>query len=209
MAMSLKLDRRAWTSREHTSRSRFRHIPRHVTAIATQDSISVEREESLRAYWMIEMLDSMTTLGGSLCHTQLLTLKLPPTARLPCPESTWWSLQDAASKTTTSNNSPSITNSVTSEPQQCASSIFCLCIILVLQELGAVHQFLNEPHDLTSLEKRLEWQTAAQSLDERLTQWREEFVADVFRLINNAEKNHLPQGEMEPFITLTNCVLNT
>lgn len=37
---------------------------------------------------------------------------------------------------------------------------------------------------LTSLEKRLEWQTAGQRLDERLTQWREEFVAAVFRLIN-------------------------
>jgi len=80
--------------------------------------------------------------------------------------------------------------------------------MFVLQELGAVHHFLNEAHDLSSLEKRLEWQTAAQSLDERLTQWREEFVAAVFRLIK-AEKDHLPEGEMEPFITLTNCVLNT
>ncbi|KAK7578415.1 hypothetical protein V3481_014262 [Fusarium oxysporum f. sp. vasinfectum] len=34
-----------------------------------------------------------------------------------------------------------------------------------------------------------------------------EFVAIVFRMIN-AERDHAPRGEMEPLITLVNCVLN-
>ncbi|KAJ6441356.1 Alcohol dehydrogenase, iron-type [Purpureocillium lavendulum] len=123
----------------------------------------IEQEESIRAYWMIDMLDSMTSLGS---YNSYLTLKLPLGAHLPISESEW------------SRGEP------------------------------VIESFLNEPHDLTTLEKRLEWQTAAQSLDERLTHWREEFVADVFRLIN-AEKDTLPHGEMEPLITLTNCILNT
>ena len=79
--------------------------------------------------------------------------------------------------------------------------------MLALEELGAIHRFINSPYNLESLDQRQTWQTEAQKLDERLTDWREEFVAAVFRLINS-EKDHLPLGEMEPFITLTNCILN-
>lgn len=41
----------------------------------------------------------------------------------------------------------------------------------------------------------------------RLTIWRDEFVAAVFRLIN-AEYVHHERPEMDPYIVLTNCVLN-
>ncbi|KAJ4108023.1 hypothetical protein NW760_008876 [Fusarium oxysporum] len=76
-----------------------------------------------------------------------------------------------------------------------------------MEELSVIRQFLEKPYDLTTLEQKLEWQTEAQRLDERLTNWREEFVAIVFRMIN-AERDHAPRGEMEPLITLVNCVLN-
>jgi len=59
----------------------LRQVPRIVA-----ESPVIEQEESIRAYWMIEMLDSMTSLGS---YNSQLTLKLPPAACLPCSESTW------------------------------------------------------------------------------------------------------------------------
>lgn len=76
-----------------------------------------------------------------------------------------------------------------------------------MDELSVIRQFLGKPYDLSRFDQRLDWQSEAQRLDERLTNWREEFVAAVFRLIN-AEEDQCPRGEMEPLIVLTNCVLN-
>ena len=148
------------------------------------------REEAIRAYWMICMLESTSTLG--LTESPAI-LRVPAFAVLPCPQSSW-----ASHGTSTVNSS---------NPPEPYSSTFSLCIMLALEELGAIHRFINSPYNLESLDQRQTWQTEAQKLDERLTDWREEFVAAVFRLINS-EKDHLPLGEMEPFITLTNCILN-
>ncbi|KAF0324480.1 C6 transcription factor [Colletotrichum asianum] len=79
--------------------------------------------------------------------------------------------------------------------------------MLSVEELKVVREFLGRSYDLDKLDQRLDWQSEAQRLDERLTNWREEFVAAVFQLINY-EKGHLPRGEMESFFTLTNCILN-
>ncbi|KAL1852840.1 hypothetical protein Daus18300_012003 [Diaporthe australafricana] len=151
----------------------------------------VEREEAIRAFWMIDMLDNMSTLG---LPSYSPFLNKPPTAILPCLDSAW-TLRE-----------PILEHSVPSSRQY--SSGFSLCIILATEELCAVRQFLEKPCELTRHEQRLEWQSEAQRLDERLTNWREEFVAAVFRLIN-VEKEQLPRGEMEPLITLTNCILNS
>lgn len=86
--------------------------------------------------------------------------------------------------------------------------MFSLGVILAAEELGVIYRFSTTSYDTKSIEEKQEWQTEAQKLDERLTNWREEFVAAIFRLIN-LEKDCLSQGEMEPLITLTNCVLNT
>lgn len=58
------------------------------------------------------------------------------------------------------------------------------------------------------LEQRLDWQSEAQRIDERLTNWRKEIVATVFQLVNY-EQDHVPRGEMDPSFTLANCLLNT
>ncbi|OJJ42113.1 hypothetical protein ASPZODRAFT_77654 [Penicilliopsis zonata CBS 506.65] len=87
------------------------------------------------------------------------------------------------------------------------SSAFSLCIILAVSELWPVHCFLQKPYDMRQVDERLEWQSEAQQIDERLTMWREEFVAAVFRLIN-AEFPQDNRAEMDPNIVLTNCVLN-
>lgn len=70
--------------------------------------------------------------------------------------------------------------------------------MLSVEELKVVREFLGRSCELDKLDQRLDWQSEAQRLDERLTNWREEFVAAVFQLINY-EKGHLPRGEMESF----------
>lgn len=151
---------------------------------------TIEKEEAIRAFWMIEMLDSISTLGSS---DYLSCLAIPPTLRLPCLESVW-----AAPEPVIDYSAPRHLE---------YSSSFSLCIILAMDELSVIRQFLGKPYDLSRFDQRLDWQSEAQRLDERLTNWREEFVAAVFRLIN-AEEDQCPRGEMEPLIVLTNCVLN-
>ena len=150
----------------------------------------VEQEETTRAFWMAEMLDAISTLGLPY-HTPYL--QTPLSANLPCLESQW-------------SSSAAVVDMSAPKPQY--SSSFTLCLVLAVEELKAIREFLDKPYKLDSLDQRLEWQSEAQRLDERLTNWREEFVAAVFQLINY-EKDYLPRGEMDSFFTLTNCVLNT
>ncbi|KAF4849497.1 hypothetical protein CGCSCA4_v004175 [Colletotrichum siamense] len=152
-------------------------------------SSNVVKEEARRAFWMVEMLDAISTLG--------LPYSMPYSpsalgASLPCLESQW-------------SSTPTVIERSDSEPRY--ASGFALCIMLSVEELKVVREFLGRSYDLEKLDQRLDWQSEAQRLDERLTNWREEFVAAVFQLINY-EKGHLPRGEMESFFTLTNCILN-
>lgn len=163
----------------------------HRTTRSLVEGSVVEYEEAIRAYWMTVMLDSISTVGLS---SRLSSIQVPKSAILPCSESTW------------SHHHPIIDRDAPAQVQY--PSMFSLCVMLAMEELGAIHQFSTKSYDSKSIEEKQEWQTEAQKLDERLTNWREEFVAAVFRLINS-EKGCLPQGEMEPLITLTNCVLNT
>ncbi|KAF4961778.1 hypothetical protein FSARC_10074 [Fusarium sarcochroum] len=151
---------------------------------------SVEQEEAIRAFWMTEMLDGVLTVG---LPDQYTHGDPPLSVRLPCMESLW--------------SCGAVRQSQPASPRPHYSSGFSLCIMLAVEELGVVRTFLKKPFELSRLEQRLDWQSEAQRIDERLTNWREEFVANVFQLINY-EKEHVPKGEMEPFFTLTNCLLN-
>lgn len=151
----------------------------------------IEREEQVRAYWMTEMLDSISTIGAGFN----VGIMPPPTkCVLPCSDSIW--------------AFPEHIIDVWSIGAFHYSSAFSLCIILAVSELWTVHSFLQKPYDMKQVDERLEWQSEAQQIDERLTMWREEFVAAVFRLIN-AEFPQDSRAEMDPNIVLTNCVLNT
>lgn len=150
----------------------------------------IDREERIRAYWMIEMLDSISALGSASEYT---APPVPLAANLPCSD-TVWALQDPFRE-----NVPA--------QSFCYSSGFSMCISLCTARLGAVHRFQQTVREYDDMTGGLEWQTAAQRLDEKLTIWREEFVAAVFRLINT-EFPQNARAEMEPFIVLTNCVLN-
>ncbi|KAJ5596529.1 hypothetical protein N7450_002987 [Penicillium hetheringtonii] len=150
----------------------------------------IDREERIRAYWMSEMLDSMSTVG-----VDWDTGASPPIPNgiLPCSDSLW--------------AFPEHIINVWSFGQFRYSSAFSLCIILSTNELWFVHGFLQKTWDLNNANDRIQWQTEAQKIDERLTAWREEFVAAVYRLIN-AEFAEEERAEMDPNIVLTNCVLD-
>ena len=137
------------------------------------------------------MLDSISTLGLS---SRLSSIQVSKSSFLPCSESLWAQSNQVSNRYVSS--------------QAPYPSMFSLGVILAAEELGVIYRFSTTSYDTKSIEEKQEWQTEAQKLDERLTNWREEFVAAIFRLIN-LEKDCLSQGEMEPLITLTNCVLNT
>ncbi|KAL1870963.1 hypothetical protein Plec18167_007270 [Paecilomyces lecythidis] len=150
----------------------------------------IDREERVRAYWMSEMLDSMSTVGVEWDTGASL-----PTANgvLPCSDSLW--------------AFPEHIINIWSFGQFRYSSAFSLCIILATNELWFVHGFLQKQWNLNDTHDRIQWQAEAQKIDERLTAWREEFVAAVYRLIN-AEYAEEERAEMDPNIVLTNCVLD-
>ena len=139
----------------------------------------------------METLDSISNLGSldATVHS-----RIPSNLILPCSESIW-ALPEAA------------VNSRLMDHLN-YSSAFSLCVILATSELSAVHAFLKIPVNMEILEERDTWQSGAQKIDEKLTLWRDEFVAAVYRLIN-AEYAHQRRPEMDPYVILTNCVLNT
>ncbi|KAJ5108660.1 hypothetical protein N7456_005335 [Penicillium angulare] len=151
---------------------------------------TIDREERIRAFWTIEMLESIFALGST---SPFATLPITATVNLPGSE-TAWALENPFGEDVPVYNLR-------------YSSGFSMCISLCTIELGAVHNFQQTVRESGDMVGGLEWQSAAQRLDERLTIWREEFVASVFRLINT-EYPLDTRAEMEPFIILTNCVLN-
>lgn len=162
----------------------MRRLPTFVNTI-------VAKEEEIRAYWMVETLDSMSALGARYTVPASMT---PGNPLLPCSDSLW--------------AFPEITMRENQIRPYHYCSAFSLCAIMASTELSRVHEFLLRPVDMKDYEQRDLWQTEAQHIDERLTNWRDEFVAAVFRLIN-AEFTHQDRPEMDPYIVLTNAVLNT
>lgn len=140
---------------------------------------------------MTEMLESMSSVGSKY---ELGFLPAPSNPLLPCSDSVWTEPADVIGQ----------------HPLRPShySSAFSLCVMLALSELQLVHQFVRRPVAMESFEERDAWQSEAQRIDERLTVWRDDFVAAVYRLIN-AEKIEHERPEMDPFFVLTNCVLNT
>lgn len=150
----------------------------------------IDREERIRAYWMTEILDNMSTLGAGW-NVCISTPEV--TAALPCSDSIW--------------AFPEHMIDIWSFGEFHFSSAFSLCIILSACELWHVHHFLQQSFDLRVHEDKLRCQSDSQQIDERLTSWRADFVAAVYRLIN-AEYAQEERAEMDPNIVLTNCILD-
>lgn len=185
--MSVQLGLRDFLANQGKDYSNLSTIPPRLRPLPCT---IVDREERIRAYWMTELLDSVSTLGGSWSPT---TSSPDITTVLPCSDSIWafpehiiniWSIGDFY-----------------------FSSAFSLCIILATSELWHVHRLLQQPFDLRNPEQKSRFQTESQQVDERLTTWRAEFVAAVYRLINT-EHAQEERAEMDPNIVLTNCILD-
>jgi hypothetical protein len=165
--------------------------PTALRRLPTFTNTIVEDEEKIRAYWMIETLDSISTVGMRY-NIGNSSLARPPL--LPCSDSFW------------AHPEPVLIDESIRPYNYC--SAFSLCVILATSELSHVHDFLQRKAAIERFEERDAWQIEAQRIDERLTAWRDEFVAAVFRLIN-AEYTRYERGEMDAYVVLTNCVLNT
>lgn len=150
----------------------------------------IDREERVRAYWMTEILYNISTLGSGW-NTSISPPEI--TATLPCSDSIW--------------AFPEHIINIWSMGEFHFSSAFSLCIILSTSELLHVHRFLQRFFNLRISEQWLHFQAESQQIDERLTTWRGQFVAAVFRLIN-AEHAQEERAEMDPNIVLTNCILD-
>jgi hypothetical protein len=165
--------------------------PTALRRLPTFTNTTVEDEEKIRAYWMIKTLDSMSTIGARYDLSYSTASRSP---LLPCSDSFW------------SYPEPVLVDATLRPYNYC--SAFSLCVILAVSELSNVHRFLQKRAAIENFVERDAWQVEAQRIDERLTAWRDEFVAAVFRLIN-AEYTRHERGEMDAYVVLTNCVLNT
>jgi hypothetical protein len=94
----------------------------------------------------------------------------------------------------------------TREYRRCSDLSFL--VVLAVSELPILHKFLSKSVNMEDPEERDNWQCEAQRIDERLTNWRDEFVAAFFRL-SNADWPRHERSEMDTFIVLANVVLNS
>ncbi|RDL37437.1 Uncharacterized protein BP5553_04870 [Venustampulla echinocandica] len=115
----------------------------------------IEQEERVRAYWMTEVLDSMSSLGAGWN----LGLSQPvDKAWFPCNETIWAFPEDAKAFSSFGDSE--------------VSSAFSLYLSLVTRQLYQVHLFLQQSFDTTSAVDRVRWQEQCTSVDESLRQWR-------------------------------------
>ena len=118
-------------------------------------STLIEQEERIRAYWMTEVLDSMSSLGAGWN----LGLSRPmEEALFPCNETIWAFPENAKSFSSFGDSE--------------VSSAFSVYLNLVTHKLYRVQLFLQQSFDTTSANDRLRWQTQCISVDESLIKWR-------------------------------------
>ncbi|RDW69810.1 hypothetical protein BP6252_08830 [Coleophoma cylindrospora] len=115
----------------------------------------IEQEERIRAYWMTEVLDSMSSLGAGWN----LGLSRPENeAWFPCDEVVWAYPENATAFSSFGDSE--------------VSSAFSLYLNLVTHQLYPVHVFLQQSFDTTSAVDRLRWQENCTAVDEVLSKWR-------------------------------------
>ena len=115
----------------------------------------IEQEERIRAFWMTEVLDSVSTLGTGW---NLGVSSVEPHALSPCNEIVW-----AFPERTVEGASPLNLE---------YSSLLSLYVSLVTGSLAKVHAFLRQKFDLSSLAHQTQQQERCVALDENLKEWR-------------------------------------
>jgi hypothetical protein len=108
--------------------------------IAAPSSL-IELEEKIRAYWVTEVLDSMSSLGAGWN----LSLSRPENeAWFPCNETVWSFPENATSFSSFGDSE--------------VSSAFSVYLNLVTHQLYQVHVFLQQSYDASSAVDRTRWQ---------------------------------------------------
>ncbi|KAH8648888.1 fungal-specific transcription factor domain-containing protein [Tricladium varicosporioides] len=116
----------------------------------------IEQEEKIRAYWMTEVLDSMSSLGAGWN----LSLSRPENeAWFPCNETVWAFPENATAFSSFGDTE--------------VSNAFSIYLNLVTHQLYQVHVFLQQSYDATSAVDRTQWQAQCVNIDEYLNKWRE------------------------------------
>jgi hypothetical protein len=115
----------------------------------------INREERIRAYWMTEVLDSMSSLGAGW-HSGLS--RPVEEAWFPCNETVWAFPENAKAFSSFGDSE--------------VSSAFSVYLNLLTRQLYQVHMFLQQSFDTTSANDRLKWQAQCSAIDESLTTWR-------------------------------------
>lgn len=127
-------------------------IPPRMLAMPT---ILIEQEEIIRAYWMTEALDSISSLGAGWN----LSLSRPENeVAFPCDETVWAFPENA----TAFSNFGDIE----------VSSAFSLYLNLVTQQVYQVHVFLQQSFDVASAIDRVRRQAQCTLVDDGLINWR-------------------------------------
>jgi hypothetical protein len=130
----------------------------------------IEQEEKIRAYWMTEVLDSMSSLGAGWN----LSLSRPENeAWFPCNETVWAFPENATAFSSFGDSE--------------VSSAFSIYLNLVTHQLYQVHLFLQQSYDATSAVDRVRWQAQCVNVDNALTKWRESDLNS--RNLNQATSN--------------------
>ncbi|KAH7411042.1 hypothetical protein BKA64DRAFT_372293 [Cadophora sp. MPI-SDFR-AT-0126] len=121
----------------------------------------IEREERIRAYWMIECLDAGSTVG-SAWNIGLLTSF--PSEILPCSDEVWGSVNPDVSMITAQDK----------------LSSFSLYVSLVTKELYRVHAVMQEPYDFTAVGEHERWLASCNDVFDELKNWREACLPSFF-----------------------------
>jgi hypothetical protein len=115
----------------------------------------IDKEERIRAYWMTEVLDSMSSLGAGWNLGISRPVEEP---WFPCNETIWAFPSNGAAFSSFGDSE--------------VSSAFSVYLNLVTRQLYGVHQFLQQSFDTTSANDRVRWQSQCTAVDESLIKWR-------------------------------------
>ncbi|KAF2202245.1 hypothetical protein GQ43DRAFT_392578 [Delitschia confertaspora ATCC 74209] len=145
----------------------------------------VNKEERIRAYWMVEVLDGSSTLGAAWN----LNISRPEnTALLPCSDTVF--------------TFPEALISVWSFGEAEISSAHSWYVILVTRELWHVHCFLQKTFDTHSATERVRWQTECKGVDQQLVEWRTKFEEAIMQV--RAESGNT----YDPNVIQTQCIMD-
>lgn len=132
--------------------NKLSNIPPRMLAMPTT---LIEQEEMIRAYWMTEALDSISSLGAGW---NLILSRPENEVAFPCDETVWAFPENA----TAFSNFGDIE----------VSSAFSLYLNLVTQQVYQVHVFLQQSFDVASAIDRVRRQAQCTFVDDGLIKWR-------------------------------------